>query len=127
MATKTTYQIVLTDGTILNWGFPTREQSEKDLASGRYDSKITHENAAYVREHTYEVTPAPYEQVMIDAEIPADHRIALLTDMQRFLNSTPDAGRPSDAMRSAVRSYKRDPDSYIEKYKTGTGRFAPIR
>lgn len=46
-----------------------------------------------------------YERVLIDSGIGREHWSKLTTDMQRFLNSSPDAGRPSDAMRSAIYSF----------------------
>jgi hypothetical protein len=107
MKTKTVWQVVRTDGKILNFSVGnSREDAEKDLASGRYDKHLSLENAAYVREHTYETEVAAYEKVLIDSEIPEEHWPLLRADMQRALNMARDAGRPSDAMRSAVRAFK---------------------
>lgn len=53
---------------------------------------------------------APYRQVILDAiadgiVLPEDES-ALFGNVTRALNMTADAGRPSDAARSAVREYQ---------------------
>ncbi len=52
------------------------------------------------------VEVAPYERVLIDSGIPERHWPHLRASMNRALNMTPDAGRPSDAMRSAVWAFR---------------------
>ena len=46
------------------------------------------------------------KRVLIDSGIPEEHWSLLRADMGRQLNMARDAGRPSDAMRSAVRAFK---------------------
>lgn len=47
-----------------------------------------------------------YERVMIESGIAEEHWNLLRRDMSRFMNMSADSGRPSDAMRSAVRAFK---------------------
>src|SRR6476661_2641058 len=44
------------------------------------------------------------EKVLIDSAIPEEHWPLLRADAHRAMNMCRDAGRPSDAMRSAVRA-----------------------
>lgn len=97
--TRTLFQIHGSDGTILNHGFREREWAERHLAAGHYPE------GAIIVEHSYESEPAPYERVLFASDVPEVDYPLLLAGMQRFLNMTADAGRPSDAMRSEVRSY----------------------
>jgi hypothetical protein len=90
-------RLVAPDGKIIN------HSVSDHMAAQGYADRFP--GSRYVEE-AVEVEVAPYERVLIDSGIPEAHWGLLRADMQRFLNMTPDSGRPSDAMRSAVRAFK---------------------
>lgn len=85
------------DGEIIN-----HSVNEHMLANG-YADRFP---GSTVVEVEVETEVAPYERVLIDSDIPEEAWPLLKRDMGRFLNMTPDSGRPSDAMRSAVRAFE---------------------
>jgi hypothetical protein len=48
---------------------------------------------------------SPAIVVLLESSVPEHAYSACIGAMHSFLNATPDAGRPSDAMRSVVASY----------------------
>ena len=44
----------------------------------------------------------PSMVALLESDVPPERRAEARTEMQRFLNSSPGAGRPSDAMRSVI-------------------------
>ena len=95
--TTTRRRLVDADGEIINWSV-----NDHMVASGYADH---FPDSRYVEE-TVEVEVTASERVLIDSGIAEEHWPLLRADMTRFLNMTPDSGRPSDAMRSAVRAFK---------------------
>lgn len=62
--------------------------------------------------------PCAMDVVFNESGIPDEDRNVVYLMTQRFLNMTSDAGRPSDAMRSTVSSYKQlGRDEFIRRYE----------
>lgn len=95
--TRERQELRAADGTVLNYSV-----NEHMIARGYLDG---FPGATLVTVFD-EVEVCPYERVLIDSGIGEEHWPLLRADMGRFLNMTADAGRPSDAMRSAVRAFK---------------------
>lgn len=93
----TRFEVLAADGTQLNWGWSLREAADRDAAR--------HAGARVV-EHTYETEVCASDRVLIDSGIPESEWSLIRADARRALNMTADAGRPSDATRSAVAAYK---------------------
>lgn len=96
---RTTYRVVAADGSILNWGWPSQEVADRDAAR--------HEGATVVR-YDYLIEVDASTKVLIDSGIPEQHWPEVRSEAHLAMNMTMDAGRPSDAMRSAVRMWKAD-------------------
>lgn len=98
MKIRTVTQLISADGNVLNFSIGDNPKF--------IETQLAKYPGSYLKDHTYEIEVAPYEKVLIDSGIPESAWPLLCADMQRFLNMSADAGRPSDAMRSAVRAYK---------------------
>lgn len=93
----TRHELQAADGTRINYSV-----TDHMLANG-YADRFPGSRVVTITE---DVEVAPYERVLIDSGIPEEHWPLLCRDMQRNLNMTADSGRPSDAMRSAVRAFQ---------------------
>lgn len=94
---QTRNELRAADGTCINYSV-----TEHMLANG-YADRFP---GATVVTITEDRPLAPYEQVLVNSGIPEEHWPLLRADMTRQRNMARDAGRPSDAMRSAVRAFQ---------------------
>jgi hypothetical protein len=94
---QTRHELRAADGSTINYSV-----TEHMLAGG-YADRFPGATVVTIHEHV-EVNAS--ERVLIDSGIAEEHWSLLRADARRFGNMTADAGRPSDAMRSAVRAFK---------------------
>jgi hypothetical protein len=59
---------------------------------------------------------SPFEKI-IEEGVPAEDRAIVALEAHAAMNMTSDAGRPSDAARSAVRAYQADPEAFRRTFK----------
>lgn len=97
LSPRVRYEVLAADGSQLNWGWGSQEAGDRDAAR--------HEGATVVR-HDYLVEVDASTKVLIDSGIPEQHWGEVRSEAHLAMNMTMDAGRPSDAMRSAVRMWK---------------------
>lgn len=94
----TVHRVLAADGTVLNWGWSNHEAAQDD--ADRRGS------GAHVVVHQWEAEVPASDRVLIESGIPEAEWGVLRLAANRAMNMTMDAGRPSDAMRSAVRAHR---------------------
>jgi hypothetical protein len=95
--TKTRYELIDADGESINYSVTA------NMIESGYCDRFP---GSRVRIHVEEIELSPYMQVLAGSGIPREHWPLIKADMTRQRNMCRDAGRPSDAMRSAVSAFK---------------------